>query len=97
MVAFLYRYRMCQCECGECMHVALLQRHNGRDGVSHQQPNECLLNRSSWRSSKKTSKLRVTGLCAGNSPETGEFLAQMSSNTENVSIWWRHHDPLFLG
>ena len=22
---------------------------------------------------------------------TGEFLAQMASNAENVSIWWRHH------
>ena len=32
-----------------------------------------------------------TGLCAGNSPETGEFPAQMASNAENVSIWWRHH------
>ena len=41
--------------------------------------------------SKKTSKLRVTGLCAGNSPGTGEFPAQMASNAENVSIWWRHH------
>ena len=41
--------------------------------------------------SKKTSKLRVTGLCAGNSPETGEFPAQMASNAENVSIWWRRH------
>ena len=41
---------------------------------------------------KKTSKLRVTGLCAGNSPVTGEFPAQMSSNAENVSIWWRQHD-----
>ena len=39
----------------------------------------------------KTSKLRVTGLCAGNSPVTGEFPAQMASNVENVSIWWRHH------
>ena len=36
---------------------------------------------------KKTSKLRVTGLRAGNSPGTGEFPAQMASNTENVSIW----------
>ena len=26
-----------------------------------------------------------------NSPETGEFPAQMASNAENVSIWWRHH------
>ena len=40
---------------------------------------------------KKTPKLRVTGLCAGNSPGTGEFPAQMASNAENVSIWWRHH------
>ena len=32
------------------------------------------------------SKLRVTGLCAGNSPEAGEFPAQMASNAENVSF-----------
>ena len=39
----------------------------------------------------KTSKLRVTGLCVGNSLGTGEFPAQMASNAENDSIWWRHH------
>ena len=44
------------------------------------------------RKSKKTSKLRITGLCAGNSPVTGEFPAQRVSYAENVSIWWRHHD-----
>ena len=33
---------------------------------------------------KKTPKLRVTGLCAGNSPVTDEFPAQMASNAENV-------------
>ena len=49
------------------------------------------------RRSKKTSKLRVTGLCAGNSPGTGEFSAQMASNAENVSIWWRHHDNPVMG
>ena len=27
----------------------------------------------------------------GNSPMTGEFPAQMASNAQNVSIWWRHH------
>ena len=27
-----------------------------------------------------------------NSPGTGEFPAQMASNAENVSIWWRHHE-----
>ena len=41
--------------------------------------------------SKKTPKLRVTGLCAWNSPGTGEFPAQMAGYAENVSIWWRHH------
>ena len=41
---------------------------------------------------KKTSKLRVSGFCAGNSPGTGEFPAQMVSNAENVSFWWRHHE-----
>ena len=46
------------------------------------------------RRSKKTSKLRITGLCAGNSPGTDEFPAQMASNAENVSIWWRHHVTL---
>ena len=40
---------------------------------------------------KKPSKLHVTGLCAGNSPGTGEFPAQMASYVENVSIWWHHH------
>ena len=53
--------------------------------------NVCLLNRLFGRRSKKTSKLCVTGLCVGNSPGTGEFPAQMASNAENVSIWWRHH------
>ena len=44
------------------------------------------------RRSRKTSKLRVTGLCAGNSSVTGEFPAQMASNAENGSIWWRHNE-----
>ena len=48
-------------------------------------------NRLFRRISKKASKLCVTGLCAGNSPMTGEFLAQSASDAENVAIWWRHH------
>ena len=70
---------------------ALRWRHEGRDRVSNHQPHDCLLNRLFRRRSRKTLKLRVTGLCAGNSPGTGEFPAQMASNAENVSIWWRHH------
>ena len=66
-------------------------RHNERDGVSNHQPHDCLLNRLFRRRSRKRLKLRVTGLCAGNSPATGGFPAQRASNAENVSIWWRHH------
>ena len=58
---------------------------------SNHQPHDCLLNRLFRRRLKKTSKLRVTGLCARNSPVTGEFPAQRASNVENISIWWRHH------
>ena len=72
-------------------YSALRWRHNDHAGVSNHQPRGCLLNRLFRRKSKKTSKLRVTGLCAGNSPGTGEFPAQMASYAENVSIWWRHH------
>ena len=71
---------------------SLQWRHNGRDSVSNHQPCECLLSRLIRRKSKKTSRLRVTGLYAGNSPETGDFPAQRASNAENVTIWWRHHD-----
>ena len=48
--------------------IALQWRHNDQDGVSNHQPRGCLLNRLFRRRSKKTSKLRVTGLCVGNSP-----------------------------
>ena len=70
---------------------SLQWRHNGRDDVSNHQPRHCLLNSLFRRKSKKISKFLVTGLCAGNSSVTGEFLAQMDSNAENVSIRWRHH------
>ena len=41
---------------------------------------------------KENIKLRVTSLCEGNSPVTGEFPAQRASDAENVSIWWRQHE-----
>ena len=72
-------------ESSDCM--PLQWRHNVLDGVSDHQPQGCLLNRLFRRRSKETSKLRVTGLCAGNSSVT----AQMASNSASVSIWWRHH------
>ena len=58
-------------------HVYALQwRHDERDSVSNHQPHDCLFHCLCRRRSKKTSKLRVTGLCARNSPVTGDFPAQ---------------------
>ena len=76
--------------------VPLQWHHNGRNGTSNHQPHDCLLNWLFRRRWKTTSKLRITGLCEGNSPVTSEFPAQMASNAENVSIWWRHHVILFF-
>ena len=70
--------------------ITLEWRHNGHDGVWNHQPHGCVLSRLFRRRSKKTPKLRVTGLCEGNSPVTGEFPSQRASNAENVSSWWRH-------
>ena len=84
--------------------LALHWRHNGLDGVSNNQPQHCLLIRLFGRRSNKTSKLCVTGLCAGTSPGTGKFPAQRASDEENVpiddvvtilSMWLRHLRPIF--
>ena len=80
-----------------CLHQCLwgkhsLQwRHNERDGVSNHRPHDYLLDCWFRRISKKISKLCITGLCAGNSPVTGEFPAQRASSAENFSISWCHH------
>ena len=63
--------------------MALQWCHNDHDGVSNHQPHGCLLNRLFRRKSKKISKLRVTGLCVGNSsgpvnsPHKGPFTRKM--------------------
>ena len=48
--------------------ISLQCRYNGHDGVSNHQPHDGLLNRLFRCRSKETSKLRVAGLCVGNSP-----------------------------
>ena len=73
------------CQLSFAKYQALHWRHNELDGVSNHRRLCCLLNRLLRRISKKTSKLRVTGLV------TGEFPPQRASNAENASIWWRHH------
>ena len=81
-------YSICLCTQRWYLKTTLQWRHSGHDRVSNHQPHDCLLNHLFRRRSRKTSNLRVTGLCAGNSPGT----AQMASNEENGSIWWRHHE-----
>ena len=76
--------------------ASLQWHHNGRDVVSNHRRDEGLLNHLFRCRSKKTSKCRVTGLCAGNSPDIGEFPAQKASNAKNVFIWWRHDNVSFL-
>ena len=61
--------------------------------TSHK-PHDFLLKRLFRRISKKTSKLRITGLCEGNPPLTEEFAAQRASNATKMFpiddvIMWR--------
>ena len=70
---------------------SLQWHHNGRDGVSNHRRLDCLPKCLFTCRSKKTSKLRTTGLCEGNPPVTGGFPSERASNAENVSIWWRRH------
>ena len=75
---------------------AVQWRHNERDGVSNYRRVDCLHSRLFRRRSKKTSKLRVTGLFEGNPPASGGFRSQRVNDVKNVSIWWRHHDGFIL-
>ena len=65
---------------------SLQWHYNEHNGIWNRRCLDCLLNHLFRCRSKKTSKLRVTGLCEGNSTVTGEFPAQRASNAENVSI-----------
>ena len=73
--------------------TATLQwRHNEGDGVSNHRRLDCLPHHLFRRRSKKTWKLRDTGLCKGNPPVIGGFPSQRARYAENVSTWWRHHE-----
>ena len=71
----------------------LIWRHNGPDGVPNHQPQTQPFVHGT---DKKTSKHRASGLCAGNSPVTGEFSAQRAGTAENISIWWRNFAATLL-
>ena len=73
-------------------YYAITVRHNESESISNHRRLDCLFKPLFRRRSKKTPKLRVTGLREGNTPVTGE----RASNAENVSIWWRHHAYIFF-
>ena len=66
--------------------MTLLCRHDELNGVSNLRSLDGLLDRLVRRKSKKIWKLRVTGLFAGNSLLSDEFLSQRASNAENIPI-----------
>ena len=74
-------YKWCHIEC---------------NGVSNHLHLDCLLNHLFRSRPKKTSKLCITGLCEENALVAGEFPIQRVSNAENVSIWWCHHEKMYL-
>ena len=61
-------------------------RHNERDGASNDRRLDCLINRLNRRRSKKTSELRVTGLCEGNLPVTLSY-SNMTWHTPRAIQW----------
>ena len=69
--------------------------HDERNGVSNHQSHDCLFDALFRRRSKKTSKLRGTGLCEGSSPVIGKLSAQKPSNAEYVAIWWCHYGKYY--
>ena len=64
------------------INKSLQWRNNERDDVSNYRRLDCLLNHLLRPRSRKTSKLRVTGLCEGKPPVTGGFSSQRASNAE---------------
>ena len=78
-----------------CSHQRKLTQHYDdviMSAIASHQPHDCLPNRLFKAQIKENIKApRHRPLC-------GEFIAdrwipaQMASNAENVSIWWRHHE-----
>ena len=74
--------------------ISLHWRHNGPDGVSNHQPRHCFLNWLVIHRWKKTSKLRVTGLCAGihrstvNSPHKWPVTRKMFPFDDVIMSQW---------
>ena len=92
----LLRYRLLDCICSECndfrvelmleFHMEISDNHGCFKWFSLQWRQDWLLNHLFMRRSRKTSKLRVTGLCEANSLVTGKSPAQMADNAKTDSF-----------
>ena len=69
--------------------ASLQWRHNEHGGVSNHQPRESFIQVQIKENFKDP---RHWPLCE----ESGEFPAQKASNSEKVSIWWRHHSVSYF-
>ena len=90
---------LCACACVNRALYSLFPlrwRHNGHHCVSNHRSLGCLFYTLFKPTSKKTSRPALLVLCEENSPLTGEFSSQRTSNAENVSIWWRHNDNHYI-
>ena len=105
IVRYLHNFVLQYCVvCSKACLVALLictflrvkNTHNEHDGASNHKPHDCLLNRLFRCRSKKTSKLRVTGLCAGKSPETGEFPPHKGPVTQKMLPYHVYRGALYI-
>ena len=71
--------------------MSLHWRHNEGDGASNHQPHNYLLNGLFRRRPKKTPKLCVTGLCAGNSPHKGPVTRKTFPFDDDVIMYCCDH------
>ena len=71
--------------------LPLQWRHNEREGISNHPRDDCLLSRWFRCRSKKISKIRVTGLCAGKSPVNSPYKGSVTRKMSPFDDVIMHH------
>ena len=77
-------------------NISLQWSHNECDGISNHWSLNCLLSCLFGRRSKKTSNLRNTGLCEGNSPCKGPITQNMFL-FDDIMFYFSESDPTGQG
>ena len=89
LISGFWSVRKCHLQLSQGPVITLQWRYNERDGVLNHRHLYCLLKRLFKRRSKKTSKLRVTGLCGGrpvDSPLIGPVTRKMFPLNDVITI-----------